>query len=120
PPKPTKEGGEAWKDLLAREKARAKGTLATTELAGSLMLAVQAVTAEAVPFQDRVEAQLLLHFWILTARVFVPQRVDADGKSEFVGYTLTIPEVGDLVKFCNHYKELLEKLEPKRNLYRPA
>jgi CRISPR-associated protein Cmx8 len=117
---PTKEGVEAWKALLAREKARAKGTYATAELAGSLMLAVQAVTAEAVPFEDRVETQLLLHFWILTARVFVPQRVDADGKSEFVGYALAIPEVGDLGRFCKCFKKCLERLESKRNLYRPA
>ncbi len=118
--RPTKEGSEAWKALLAREMARAKGTYATTELAGSLMLAVQAVTAEAVPFEDRVETQLLLHFWILTARVFVPQRVDADGKSEFVGYALAIPEVGDLGKFCRRYKKLLEQLDAKKNLFRPA
>lgn len=117
---PTKEGVEAWKALLAREKARAKGTDATVELAGSLMLAVQAVTAEVIPFEDRVETQLLLHFWILTARVYVPQLVAADGKSEFVGYTLAIPEVGDLGKFCDGYKKLLDKLDAKMNLYRPA
>ena len=118
--RPTKEGGAAWKALLAGEKARSKGTHATAELAGSLMLAVQAVTAEAVPFEDRVELQLLLHYWPLTARVFVPQRINADGDSEFVGYTLAIPEVGHLGKFCRRYKELLSKLDAKRNLYRPA
>ena len=94
--KSTREGGEAWKALLAREKARAKGTQVTVDLAGSLMLAVQAITAEAVPFEDRVETQLLLHFWVLTARVFVPQRVDVKGESNFVGYALAMPEVGDL------------------------
>ncbi len=52
---PTKEGSDAWKALLAREKARAKGTQATAELAGSLMLAVQAITAEGIPFEDRVD-----------------------------------------------------------------
>ena len=117
---PTKEGGEAWKSLLALVKAQAKGTPAKTELAGSLMLAVQAVTAEAIPFEDRVEAQLLLHFWPLTARVFVPQRVNSDGESKFVGYALAIPEVGDLCRFCDRYKELLQKLDAKKNLFRPA
>jgi CRISPR-associated protein Cmx8 len=117
---PTREGAEAWKALLAREKARAKGAQATAELAGSLMLAVQAVTAEAVPFEDRVEAQLLLHFWVLTARVFVPQRVDAEGKGEFVGYSLAVPEVGDLNRFCKRYRELLAKLDVRKNLFRPA
>jgi len=117
--RPAKEGGEAWKALLAREKARAKGKPATAELAGSLMLAVQAVTAEAVPFEDRAETQLLLHFWPLTARVFVPQRVDADGKIAFIGYALAIPEVGDLDKFCLCYKRLLDKLEARKILFRP-
>ena len=118
--KPTREGAEAWKALLAGDKAQNKGTEATSELTGSLMLAVQAVTAEAVPFEDRVETQLLLHFWPLTARVFVPQRVDADGKSEFVGYSLAIPEVGHLDKYCKCYKRLLDKLDPKKNVFRPA
>ena len=117
---PTKEGADAWKAMLNIQKARMKGIHATTELAGSLMLAVQAVTAEAVPFEDRVETQLLLHFWPLTARVFVSQRVDAEGKSEFTGYSLAIPEVGHLEKFCKCYKKLLDKLDTKRNLYRPA
>ena len=117
---PTKEGFEAWKALIASDKARSAGRQATTELAGSLMLAVQAVTAEVIPFEDRVETQLLLHFWPLTARVFVPRRVDSDGKSEFVGYSLAIPEVGDLDKFCRRYKEMLGKLDAKMELYRPA
>lgn len=116
---PTQEGADSWKALLAGHRARASGSLATAELAGSLMLAVQAITAEAVPFVDRVEDQLLLHFWPLTARVFVPQRVDADGKSEFVGYALALPEVGNLDKFCKCYKKLLEKLGAERIAYRP-
>lgn len=117
---PTKEGNQAWKSLVAWKKAQGKGTNATTKLAGSLMLAVQAVTAEAVPFEDRAETQLLLHFWPLTARVFVPQCVDADGKSEFVGYALAIPEVVDLAKFCDRYKKMLARLDARRNLFRPA
>ncbi len=120
PKVPTREGADAWKDLVARQKALALGKAVTAELAGSLMLAVQAATAEAVPFEDRVETQLLLHFWPLTARVFVPQRVDADGKSEFVGYALAIPEVEHLGKFCDRYKHLLERLDARRNLFRPA
>src|SRR6202042_106587 len=37
-----------------------------------------------------------------------------------VGYALAIPEVGDLGKFCRSYKKCLERLDEKRNLYRPA
>jgi CRISPR-associated protein Cmx8 len=120
PPSPTREGVEAWKGLLLGEKSRPRGKPATVEFAGSLMLAVQAVTAEGVPFEDRVETKLLLHFWPLTARVFVPQRVDSDGKSEFVGYAVAIPEVAHLGKFCDRYRRLLDRLDARRNLFRPA
>jgi CRISPR-associated protein Cmx8 len=120
PKMPTREGSDAWKDLLLAEKARARGKPATAELAGSLMLAVQAVTAEAVPFEDRVETQLLLHFWPLTVRIFVPQRIGADGRSEFVGYSLAIPEVAHLGKFCDRYKRLLDHLDARPNRIRPA
>ena len=46
--------------------------------------------------------------------------MDADGKLEFVGYALAIPEVADLDKFCKHFKQLLSKLDDRRNLFRPA
>ena len=116
---PTKEGSDAWKLLVEREKAKFRGALATVELAGSLMLAVQAVTAEAVPFLDRVEDQLLLHFWVLTARIFVPQVIDEEGKNEYVGYALAIPEVADLGEFNRAYKGWLRKLGTERAGYRP-
>ena len=116
---PTKEGSEAWKSLVDREKAKSRGTMATTELAGSLMLAVQAVTAETVPFLDRVEDQILLHFWVLTTRIFVPQIIDEEGKSQFVGYTLAIPEVADLGLFNRAYKRWLGQIDTAAAGYRP-
>lgn len=117
--KPTKEGGDAWKSLIDREKAKLRGAVATDELAGSLMLAVQAVTAEVVPFLDRVEDQILLHFWVLTARIFVPQVLDDEGKGQFVGYALAIPEVADLDLFQDAYKGWLLNLGTKPAGYRP-
>ena len=69
-------------------------------MAGSLWLGAQAINAEAVPFQGRAEQNLLLHFWPLTALIFVPQQIDSDGKGDFVGYILAIPEVDDLENFC--------------------
>jgi hypothetical protein len=93
---PVKEGAEAWKGLLAAENSRGKDTPATVELSGSLMLAIQKFSAEKIPFKDHCESQLLLHFWPLAARVFVPQQIITGGKDigkpTFVGYTLAIPE----------------------------
>jgi CRISPR-associated protein Cmx8 len=84
------------------------------------MQAVQATTAEAVPFENRVDTQLLLHFWVLTARIFTPRRLNVEGASDFVGYVLTIPEVGDLERFCRRYKELLSRLDARKDRYRPT
>ncbi len=52
--------------------------------------------------------------------MFAPERVGADGKCEFVGYALAIPEVGDLKTFCRRYKGLLSELDARKNLFRPA
>jgi CRISPR-associated protein Cmx8 len=118
--KPTKDGAEAWSALLAHEKHKAKGGIATVELAGAVLLGAQAVSAEGVKFEDRADHAVLLHFWQLTARVFVPEQIDADGNRKFVGYVLAIPEVSDLVEFSYAYKRSLSELSPERRGYRPA
>ncbi|HEX4788572.1 MAG TPA: type I-MYXAN CRISPR-associated protein Cmx8, partial [Actinospica sp.] len=114
------EGESAWAELLAAEKARAKGELRTCEVAGAILLGAQAASAESVPFRDRSEHALLLHFWQLTARVLVPEHLADDGGREFVGYVLAVPEVADLRRFCRLYKQSLAKLGTKLSGYRPA
>jgi CRISPR-associated protein Cmx8 len=52
--------------------------------------------------------------------LFVPNVVDTDGSSDFVGYTLTVPEVGDLVDFIEHYPKILDALKATPRGYRPA
>ena len=118
--KPTKDGADAWKDLLAHEKAKKKGGLKTTEVAGAILLGAQAVSAESVKFEDRADHALLLHFWQLTARVFVPEQIDAEGKRQFAGYVLAVPEVSDLGEFARAYKHSLDFLDDKKRGYRPA
>ncbi len=115
-----KEGADAWSDLLKVFKARAKNTFHTAEVAGSLWLGAQAVNAEGVPFEGRAEQTLLLHFWPLVAQVYVPQVVQPDGTSEFVGYVLAIPEVSDLIGFMANYPQLLAGLSGEVRGYRPA
>ena len=106
-----RRGADAWKRCSSGEKAEAKGTRRQPKLAGSLMLAVQAVTAEAVPFEDRVETQLLLHFWALTARIFVPQTIDEPtGRASSSATPWLSPRSADLGKFCKRYKRWLERL----------
>lgn len=120
PKKTCKEGEAAWKDLLAVEKARNKNAFYTNRVAGSLWLGAQALNAESVPFEGRAEQTLLLHFWPLASMVYVPQVVQPDGDSEFVGYVLAIPEVADLLTFVDRFPAMLASLGHEMRGYRPA
>ena len=114
------EGKVAWDDLVRCEKARQANEFYTTEVAGSLWLGAQAVNAESIPFRGRAEQNVLLHFWPHTALIFVPQRINNDGESEFVGYCLAIPEVADLELFCEDYPKLLHDLSQEVRGFRPT
>jgi CRISPR-associated protein Cmx8 len=117
---PCKEGSDAWNDLIKVTEARKANRFYTTEVASSLWLGAQAFNAEAIPFCGRAEQNLVLHFWPLTVLIFVPQMIDNDGKAEFVGYVLTIPEVANLEYFCEDFPLLLRDLKPGTRGYRPA
>lgn len=114
------EGTAAWDDLVKYHRAQASNTFHTDEVAGSLWLGAQAVNAESVPFEGRVEQSLLLHFWPLTAQVYAPQVLQPDGENEFVGYVLAIPEVADLKDFTAQYPRMLAQLGKEVRGYRPA
>lgn len=118
--KPCGEGVSAWADLVKAHRALAENEFHADEVAGSLWLGAQAVNAEGVPFEGRVEQTLLLHFWPLTAQVYAPQILQPDGENEFVGYVLAIPEVSDLKDFARLYPLLLGGLGADARGYRPA
>lgn len=118
--KPCSEGAPAWEDLVNADKARQKNMFRTGDVSSALLLGAQAVNAEAVPFVGRVEHSVLLHFWSLTVLVYVPQQIDHDGESKFVGYVLAVPEVSNLEDFCEDYTRLLEELPTEAQGYRPA
>jgi len=117
---PCKEGPSAWGDLQKAEKAKHKGMFHTAPVAGSLWLGAQATNAENISFDGRIEQTILLHFWCLTAMVFVPQVVSPDGDSKFVGYTLAIPDILDLEEFLDSYPGMLADLGPNLRGFRPA
>jgi CRISPR-associated protein Cmx8 len=85
-----------------------------------LLLGAQAANAEQLPFEGRAEQNLLLHFWPLTSLIYVPQAVQPDGSSEYVGYVLAIPEVADLERFVVDYPNMLAEFGDKVLGYRPA
>lgn len=115
-----KEGPATWSDLQKAQKAVSKNEFRTDVVAGSLWLGAQALNAENIAFKGRVEHTLLLHFWPLTSLVFVPQILDSDGATEFVGYVLAIPEVADIPEFMADYKGVLGQLSDKLRGYCPA
>jgi CRISPR-associated protein Cmx8 len=115
-----KEGITAWANLLKVEAVRKKNGFFTAPVVGSLLLGAQATNAELLPFEGRAEHNLLLHFWTLTSLVYVPQVVQPDGTSEFVGYVLAIPDVADLDRFVADYPSMLAQLGEQVRGYRPA
>lgn len=117
---PCKDGRTMWSELVKVEEKRQKNQFHMSEVAGSLWLGAQAVNAEAIPFEGRAEQNLLLYFWPLTTLIFVPQQIDSEGESEFVGYVLAIPEVADLENFQADYLELLHNLGGDIRGFRPA
>lgn len=117
---PSGEGEAIWKELLTAEKAKRKNEIVTCEVAGAILLGAQANSAESVPFRDRVDHALLLHFWQLVVRIFVPERVGADGKRKFAPYVIAIPEVANLRQFNRRYTRALRGMGSKRSGPYPA
>lgn len=115
-----REGLTAWNDLVALEEYRRRGRISSVEVSGAILLGVQATSAESVKFKDRPDHALLLHFWQLTARIFVPEQIDAEGNREFVGFVLAIPDVSELDEFVHAFKRGLIELRAEQRGYRPA
>ena len=77
----------------------------------------QSVNAEVVPFEGRIDHNLLLHFWPVTSMVYVPRFIDRDGNS-YIGcrskedkskhFCLAVPDVADLRTFLEDYPKSLQ------------
>ena len=115
---PCPEAESTWKELS--KSAKKPGH--KQAIAGPLFVGAQATNAERVKFEGVVEQNLLLHFWPLTVRIFVPETIDRDGKKEINGqaYVIAIPEVSDLEEFCEVFPRSLAALDPQVQGYRPS
>ena len=115
---PCKEAESTWKELrkLAKKEEHAQS------IAGSLFIGAQAANAERVRFRGLVSQNLLLRFWPLTVRIFVPETIDREGNTALSGqaYVLAVPEVSDLEEFCEVFPRSLAALNPKVRGYRPS
>jgi CRISPR-associated protein Cmx8 len=108
-------------------KARAKNGFRIAGISSSLFPGAQDTNAERVPFEGRAEQNLLLHFWPLAVLLFAPQQLKVEKKNgelkvttDFVGYTLAVPDVANLTKFVREYPRLLANLSKDARGYRPA
>lgn len=123
-----KGDGSTWADLVKHEAARKKNAFAVGALSGALLVGAQSKSAEVLPFEGRVEQNLLLHFWPIASMVYVPRFVDKDGVSH-IGrrdkddkskhFCLAIPDVSDLRGFLDDYPKVLGGLSTEVAVYRP-
>jgi CRISPR-associated protein Cmx8 len=118
--KSCKEGPNAWTELTKVRKARARNDFHTTGISSSLFPGAQDTNAESVSFEGLAEQNLLLHFWTLVVLLFVPQAVESGGETDFVGYTLAVPDVANLTNFVKEYPKLLARLSKDARRHRPA
>jgi CRISPR-associated protein Cmx8 len=88
-------------------------------LPSTYFLGAQSSNAENVPFKDRARFQFLLHFWLFAAQIYVPSVVDNEGKRNFVGYALAIPDVAKLEWFCDELPEILSDRSTEKSGYLP-
>jgi CRISPR-associated protein Cmx8 len=102
----TKDADKAWQDLQRPADY-------TVDLPSTYFIGAQASNAENVPFKDRARSQFLLHFWPFVAAVYIPARLTYDGKTkqvktEFAGYALTVPDIANLIDFCDELPSVLQ------------
>ncbi len=93
------DGGEAWDELAAKPGA-------TVDLPSTYALGAQAKNAENVPFEDVVRTRFLLHFWSVVVAIYVPAVLQRDGKRDFIGYALAMPDVAILGDFVTAWEQV--------------
>ncbi|MBP0004965.1 MAG: type I-MYXAN CRISPR-associated protein Cmx8 [Cyanobacteria bacterium SBC] len=114
----SKDAEKVWKDLVKPSK--------TVNQSGNYYLGAMASTAENVPTRDCAKYQFLLHFWPFVTQVYCPQfysvikkRGKQEIKRKFKGYALVVPDVANLIEFCDVFPSVLEDRETEKYGYRP-
>ena len=108
----TDDADKIWKELLQPDEF-------TVDLPSTYYIGAQASNPENVPFKDRARYQFLLHFWVFAASIYVPAIINNEGKRDFVGYAIAIPDVAALKTFCDEFLELLKERGNEVAGYRP-
>jgi CRISPR-associated protein Cmx8 len=109
---PAEDHKAVWTQLLQPSEF-------TVDLPSTYFLGAQANNAENIPFKDRARFQFLLHFWPFAAQIYVPAIVNNEGKRDFVGYAIAIPDVANLRRFCGRLPKILKERSIEISGYRP-
>lgn len=107
----TKDAESVWKGLQKPKK--------NTGQSGAFYLGAMAVNAENVSTDDLIKWQFLLHFWAFVAQVYCPSILDKDGKRNFNGYVIVIPDIANLEDFCDELPDILSDRDTKVFGFRP-
>ena len=107
----SQDAEKIWQELKNPEKQVGQS--------GNYFLGSMASNAENIPTKDLVKYQFLLHFWVFVAQVYCPMTLDKDGKREFSGYAIAVPDVANLVDFCDEFQGVLEARESQKFGYLP-
>jgi CRISPR-associated protein Cmx8 len=110
--------GETAEDAMAVWKQLLQPAEFTVDLPSTYFLGAQANNAENIPFKDRARFQFLLHYWLFAAQIYVPAVVNNEGKRDFVGYAIAIPDIACLQWFCDELPGILSSRSPEGN-FRP-
>ena len=108
----TDDADKVWKELL-------KPAEFTVDLPSTYYIGAQASNSENVPFKDRARYQFLLHFWVFASSIYVPAVINNEGKRDFVGYAIAIPDIAQLKIFCDEFLGLLKERGNEVTGYRP-
>ncbi len=106
------EGRTAFQQLKSNESE-------STSLPGTYFIGAQDLSSENVPFRDLARLRFLLHFWPFAVGLSVPTVTDREGKSDFVGYALSFPDVAVLDLFVTEYEGVLRERSPEQAAYLP-
>lgn len=106
-PTPVRDVERTWYWLTTRGKA--------VGIAGKDLLGAKSCTEDGIPFKDHPRLQFLLNFWPFTAQIYAPRTVDCHGTISSVGYTIAVPDVGDLEIFCDDLEHALRNRTPEDN-----
>lgn len=110
--RPCDDGGEAWDELAHNAEQGA-------ELPSTYYLGAQAKSAENVSFRDRMRYRFLLHFWPFAVPIYVPAVLDREGKRDFSGFVLAVPDITDLEDFVESWDGFMRRRGQEVSGYRP-